>query len=187
MVGRLTWMVLLMVVLAGCGGGGTAVTDTAPESTAASSTAASETTTTTVEAGGIVPLEVPPCDLLTAEEVEAATGLLVEEVRDEPPISCVFDLASEAGEYIEVIIEDGQGRFGGAANLLSEYLLLVEDGEAEVVGDVGEQAVCCPFRAIAVDAGGGRFFAVAVGGGYGALAEPLEVLVTLAGSVLGRL
>lgn len=188
MTGRLTGMVLLAVIVVGCGEGGTAATTATPETTAASSTsAAPETTTTAAEADGIVPIEAAPCDLLTAEEVEGATGLSVEEVRDEPPISCDFDLGSEAGVYLQVIIEDGEGRLGGAANLLQEYLLLVDQGEAELVAGVGEQAVCCPFRTIAVDAGGGRFFAVGVGGGYGALAEPLEVLVTLAQAVLGRL
>lgn len=175
--------VVLLMVSAGCGGGSTAETTAPTETTVAPAT----TATTGVVDSGVVPLEVSPCDLLTAPEVEAATGLTVVEVRDEPPITCAFDLGPEAGVYIHTIIEDGEGRLGGAANLLQEYLLLVEGGEAELVADVGEQAVCCPFRTIAVDAGGGRFFAVGVGGGYGALAEPLEVLLTLARAVLGRL
>lgn len=175
---------VLVVLLAACGdGGSTAETTAAPDTTGAPET----TATTVAETGGIVPIDAAPCDLLTAEEVEAATGLTVEEVRDAPPIACDFDLGPEAGVYLQVIVEDGEGRLGGAANLLREYLLLVDQGEAEVVAGVGEQAVCCPFRAIAVDAGDGRFFAVAVGGGYAELAEPLEVLVSLARAVLGRL
>jgi len=177
MIGKPAGLLLVLVVLAGCGGGESAVETT--------TTAA--TTSSTVTGDPVVPIEVSPCDLLTAEEVEAATGLAVEEVRDEPPISCAFDLGTEAGVRIEVIIEDGEGRFGGAANLLREYLLLVDAGEAQLITDVGDRAVCCPFRAIAVDAGGGRYFAVAVGGGYGQLAEPLAVLVRLAESVLDRL
>jgi hypothetical protein len=64
---------------------------------------------------------------------------------------------------------------------------MVADGEAEFIDEVGEQALCCPFRAIAVDAGGGRFIAVSVGGGYTELAEPRDVLVSLARAALGRL
>ncbi len=170
---------VLLAVLPACGGGGSTAETAAPPTTSAPTTDAPE--------GSVVPITTAPCDLLTAEEVAGATGLTVEEVRDEPPIYCDFDLASEAGVYLQVIIEDGEGRLGGAANLLEEYLLLVEQGEAEMIAGVGEQAVCCPFRTIAVDAGGGRFFAVGVSGGYGELAEPLEVLVSLARLVLGRL
>jgi hypothetical protein len=181
MLRKLIGLAAVLLSLAGCGGGDAAET-TAPATTATTALAA-----TAAEGSEVVPIEAEPCDLLTVEEVEAATGLTVEEVRDEPPIYCDFDLGSEAGVYLQVIIEDGEGRFGGPANLLEEYLLLVDQGEAEMIGGLGEQAVCCPFRAIAVDAGGGRFFAVAVGGSYAELAEPLEVLVTLARSVLGRL
>jgi hypothetical protein len=60
-------------------------------------------------------------------------------------------------------------------------------GEAEPVAGVGAGAVCCPFRAMAVDAGAGRFIVVAVHGGYAVLAEPLDELTQLARLVLGRL
>jgi hypothetical protein len=173
-----------LLLVAGCGDGGGTVESTGPTDSIAATTVAATTAATGTE---VVPVDAAPCDLLTADEVAAATGLAVEEMRDEPPIGCAFDLGPEAGVYIAVIIEDGQGRLGGAANLFREYLLLVDDGEAEMVAEVGEQAVCCPFRTIAVDAGGGRFFAVSVGGGYTELAEPLEVLVSLARSALGRL
>jgi len=180
-------VIVLLMVSAGCGGGGTAESTGAAETVASTSPASTAPAATEPEGDDVVPITTPPCDLLTAEEVEAATGLPVEEVSDEPPIACDFDLGAEAGVHIQVIIEDGAGRLGGAANLLREYLLLVDQGEAELVDGVGEQAVCCPFRTIAVDAGGGRFFAVGVGGGYAELAEPLEVLISLARSVLGRL
>jgi hypothetical protein len=189
MLRALVGAIVLVLVLAGCGASGGTAEPSVATGGSVTTTQAATTQAAITTAGGdeIVPIDAAPCDLLTADEVAAATGLAVEEVRDEPPISCDFRLGPDAGVYIEVIIEDGQGRLGGAANLLSEYLLLVEDGEAEVVADVGEQAVCCPFRTIAVDAGGGRFFAVGVGGGYTELAEPLEVLLSLAKSILDRL
>jgi hypothetical protein len=184
MARALAVLIVLLLLVAGCGDGGGTAQTTGPTDGVATTTLAA----TTAAAGDeVVPLDAAPCDLVTADEVAGATGLTVEEVRDEPPISCAFDLGPDAGVYVEVIVEDGQGRLGGAANLLREYLLLVEDGEAEVIADVGEQAVCCPFRTIAVDAGGGRYFAVSVGGGYTELAEPLEVLVSLARSILDRL
>jgi hypothetical protein len=180
---KLIGLTALLLAMTGCGDGGAAEESSVTADTVVTTVSA----TTTLPESGVVPIGAAPCDLLTAQEVEAATGLSVLEVLDDPPITCLFDLGAEAGVDIAVIVEDGAGRLGGAANLFREYLLLVDEGEAEVITGVGEQAVCCPFRTIAVDAGGGRFVAVSVWGGYNELAEPLEVLVSLAGSVLGRL
>ncbi|MCJ7725836.1 MAG: DUF3558 domain-containing protein [Acidimicrobiia bacterium] len=144
-------------------------------------------TTVAIPDPGITPIEIAPCELLTAEEVADATGYPVTGVRDEPPISCVFDLDTGGNVFVFVSIEDGMGRFSGAANLFEQYTLLIGDGETEAVDDLGEGAVCCPFRTMAVDAGGGRFVAVGVSGSFDALAEPLEALNTLAEAILARL
>lgn len=167
------------LLLAACGADTTATTTAPPDTTVA----------TTVAAGdpGIVPTGVAPCDLLTAAEVSAATGFEVTGVRDEPPLDCVYDLETGSNLLVFVSIEDGMGRFGGAANLYEEYLLLVGDGETEMVDGLGEGAVCCPFRTLAFDAGGGRFAAVGVSGTYAGLAEPREALQALAEAMLGRL
>jgi hypothetical protein len=174
-------LMVMLAVMTACGGS----SDTGGDSPEAEPDAVA--TTSASETAEVVAMDIAPCDLLTADEVAAATGLAVEEVRDEPPIDCVYDLGADAGVDVYVTIEDGQGRLAAPANLLEEYLLLVADGEAEVVTGVGEQAVCCPFRAIAVDAGGGRFIAVSVGGLYTELAEPRDVLISLAETALGRL
>ena len=116
-----------------------------------------------------------------------ATGFEVTGVRDQPPLDCVYDFAPGSNVFIFVSIEDGMGRFGGAANLYEQYQLLVGDGETEMVEGLGEGAVCCPFRTLAFDAGGGRFAAVGVSGTYATLAEPREVLETLAEAMLARL
>ena len=155
-------LMVMLAVMTACGGSSDTGGDSPEaEPDAVATTSASASASETAE---VVAMDIAPCDLLTADEVAAATGLAVEEVRDEPPIDCVYDLGADAGVDVYVTIEDGQGRLAAPANLLEEYLLLVADGEAEVVTGVGEQAVCCPFRAIAVDAGGGRFIAVSVGG-----------------------
>jgi hypothetical protein len=135
----------------------------------------------------VVPVDASPCDLLTADEVAAATGFTVQDVLDQPPISCAFDLGTEAGVDIFVTTEDGQGRLTGAASLFESYSAMVANGDAEFVANVGEQAVCCAFRTIAVHAGGGRYIAIGVNGSYAQLAEPREVLVSLAQAALGRL
>lgn len=177
-------------VFAACGGSeaDTDTTDAAAQEADAPTAAAAPTASEqTSPSGDVVPVEVAPCDLLTADEVQAATGLPVVEVRDEPPIDCVFDLGDDAGVEVWVTIEDGQGRFRGPANLFTQYMLREADGEAEGIAEVGERAVCCPFRTIAVDAGGGRFIAVLVNGGYGELAEPRDALVSLAQTAVDRL
>ena len=183
MTRRIAGLVIMLAMMAACGGGD----DTGGDSAEAEPDAGTVAPTSATETAEVVAMDIAPCDLLTADEVAAATGLAVEEVRDEPPIDCVYVLGADAGVDVYVTIEDGQGRLAGPANLLEEYLVLVADGEAEVVTGVGEQAVCCPFRAIAVDAGGGRFIAVSVAGVYSELAEPRDVLISLAETALGRL
>jgi hypothetical protein len=130
-------------------------------------------------------VEVPPCDLVNVDEVAAAAGLSVAESRDEPPISCVFDFGEEAGVAIFVHVDDGEGRFGAPAALFDDYMA---EGSAEIIPDLGVAAVYVEgFRGLAVDAGGGRFIALGVNGGYGELAEPRDVLIALATAALGRL
>jgi len=167
-----------MLLLVACGG------ETSPDTTAGPDAATTTSATATAEPG-IVPVEVPPCDLVSVDEVAAAAGLTVAEARDEPPISCVFDFGEEAGVAIFVNVDDGEGRFGAPAALFDGYM--AEEG-AEIIPDLGVAAVYVQgFRGLAVDAGGGRYIALGVNGGYGELAEPRDVLVTLAGAALGRL
>lgn len=146
-----------------------------------------ESTAGPAEVAEVIPVDVAACDLITASEVAAATGLAVQDVVDDPPVGCIFDLGEDAGVDIFVTIEDGQGRLRGAANLFESYTAMVADGEAALVADVGEQAVCCAFRTIAVHAGGGKYIAIGVNGGYAQLAEPLDALTALAQNAVGRL
>ncbi|MCB2223177.1 MAG: DUF3558 domain-containing protein [Actinobacteria bacterium] len=171
-IGGFAMALLLAASLAACGG------DDAP--------ATAPPTTATV-AQDVVPFDGEPCSLLSAEQVAQATGYPVTGVRDEPPVSCVFDLATGGNVFVFVSVDDGMGRFGGAANLYEQYLLLAGDGETETVDGIGEGAVCCPFRTLAFDAGEGRFFAVGVAGTFNALAEPLEELKALAAAMLAGL
>jgi len=84
-----------------------------------------------------------------------------------------------------VNVDDGEGRFGAPAALFDGYM--AEEG-AEIIPDLGVAAVYVQgFRGLAVDAGGGRYIALGVNGGYGELAEPRDVLVELATAALGRL
>lgn len=180
-------IIMMALAITSCGGSNeTQITEPAKTPDAAPTAPAPEATPQS-DQPGVIPVEVAACDLLTAEDVAAAAGLAVIEMRDEPPITCVFDFGDSTGVQLWVTIEDGQGRFAGPANLLSEYLLLEAKGDATVIADVGEQAVCCPFRTIAVDAGEGRFIALSVNGGYGELGEPRDVLVSLARLALERL
>lgn len=177
-VGTLFGAVLL---LAACGG--ESVSDTS-----VGTDAAAVTTTSAATEAEVVPVEAPPCSLLTADEVAAATGLTVAETRDEPPISCVFDFGEEVGVAIFVNVEDGEGRFAAPASMFDNYMGMVADGSAEIVPDLGVAAVYAQqFRGLAVDAGGGRFIALGVNGGYGELAEPRDVLIELAAAALARL
>ena len=173
------------LLLAACGDdGGAATTEAvAPPSTTASAPPTTVQATTTTG----IPTGVAPCELLTATEVAAATGYSVTGVRDDPPLNCIFDLDTGGNVFIFVGIEDGMGRFAGAANLYEEYTLLIGDGQTQAFPEIGGGAVCCPFRTMAIDAGDGRFVAVGVAGTFEALDEPLDALTTLADAILARL
>jgi hypothetical protein len=166
----------LVVVLASCGGD-----DSASDST--------PLTVPATDMSGAVTVDVAPCDLVTADDVEAATGLTVVAVDDTTldPTGCVFDLGLSADVFVE--IESGQDRFGGPAFLFANYMDSVEDGSAELIPGVGVAAVYSPsFRGLAVDAGQGRFIAVGLNGGYPEqLAEPRQILVDLALAAATRL
>jgi hypothetical protein len=175
----LVWGTALLLVA--CGGDG-----------ASDTTAPAATTTTTSVTGtaepGIVPVGVAPCDLVTGDEVAAATGLTVAQVKDEPPVSCVFELATEPLVAIFVTVDDGQGRFGAPSTVFDDYTARIPEDGAEAIPGLGDGAVYAPsFRGLAVAAGGGKFLAFGVNGGYTELAEPRDALVTLAHDALGRL
>jgi hypothetical protein len=182
---------VLMMLLAACGGNDDAAT------TAGANTQAESTTTTAVESGStssattgadVVPIAAAPCDLLTADEVEEATGLPVVEVIDEPPITCLFDLGADAGVDLFVVVEDGEGRLRGPAAVFAAYAELVADGEAEPIDGLGAAALYAPgFRGLEVDAGGGRFVGIGINGGFTELADPRDELITLARLMLSRL
>jgi hypothetical protein len=126
--------------------------------------------------------------LVTAEEVAAASGFAVEAGREEPPLGCRFDLSDVSGVHVAVILDDGRGRMGGAAAIYAGYRELVAEGGAEEVPGLGVSALYSPsYRGLAVDAGGGRYLAFAVGGGYQALEEPKAALVDIASAALARL
>ncbi len=174
-----------LIVLSACGDDGGPATSSPLTTSAAATTVTTTPEPTTV---AVVAVEVAPCDLLTADEVGAAAGLAVAEVVEEPPITCVFDLGTDAGVDVFVAVEDAQGRLGGPAALFDGYADLVETGEAEAISGLGEAALYAPgFRGLAVDAGGGRFIALGVNGGHQQLQDPRDVLVSLAGLALGRL
>jgi hypothetical protein len=125
---------------------------------------------------------------LSVADVVAATGLEVLEAHNEPPISCVFDLGPDGTEAIFVSLEDGEGRSIGPAAVFDSYVELVAAGDAQEISGVGEQAIFAPsYRGLVVDVGQGDFIALGVNGGYGALSEPRDVLISLARSVLSRL
>ncbi len=184
--------VLVLVVAAACAAddGATGDDPVAPVETPATSAEPAPTdqvVTPATEAEEVSASELA-CGLLTPEEVEEATGLAVAEVREEPPIACVFDLGEDAGVEVFTSVDDGAGRIAGPENLYREYLLLEADGEAELVAGRGDGAVYSPqFRALAVDAGEQRFFAVGVSGGFQVLAEPRDAMVDLAATAIDRL
>jgi hypothetical protein len=171
-----------LMVLTACGGG---TPDPGPD---AASTSAADTTTASTTSGPDVVVVVDPCDLLTPDEVATATGLEVTEVLAGPPITCVFDLGPEAGVDVFIALDDGQGRLGGAEAVFAAYATLLEGGEAEAVGELGEAALYAPgFRGLAVDAGAGKFIALGVNGTYQQLADPRAALVELAAIAVSRL
>ena len=178
LVGILCVAVLL---LAACGG------DTESETTAQADAPATTTTSAAADVG-VVPLEAPPCSLVTADEVAAAAGLAVVESGVESPTSCVYDFGPDAGVAIFVNVDDGGGGFIAPSTVYDNYMAMVAEGTAEVIPDLGAAAVYSQgFRGLAVDAGGGQFIALGINGGYGQLAEPEDVLVELATLAVGRL
>jgi hypothetical protein len=183
MIGRLCAFAFVLMV-ASCGGDGASetVASSAPPTSTASTTSIAESDRP------VVAVEADPCELVTADEVASATGLGVEEVREEGPIGCLFDLGAEAGVAVFVTVEDGQGRASGPAAVFGSYEELEAQGDAEAIAGLGERALYAPrFRGLAVDVGGGGFIAVGINGGLGALQEPREALIALAEAALGRL
>jgi len=173
-----------LVILAGCGDDAVSSPDSSAHDASTSTTVVSITPPTT----GVVAVDVPPCDLLTAEEVSSVSGLDVEEVGEVSPIACVFNFGTEAGVQVVVTVDDGEGRLAGPAAVFEAYAALVEDGEAEAVAGLGEGAVYAPgYRGLAVDAGGGRFIGLAVSGGFQHLRDPRDLLVQLATAALRHL
>lgn len=184
MVRLLGSLVFVMMMLTSCGGGEDTTVTTATTTTAPTTATTTTTTTTVPIEPDVVAITTPPCDLLTADDVSSATGLTAAAGVDTPPISCTFDVGDDTGVTVFVTVEDQQLRIGGAASLFAAY----SDGGAEDIPGLGDAAVFSQaFRSLAVDAGGGRYIAVGVSGGYSELAEPRDALVELAAAVLGRL
>jgi len=130
--------------------------------------------------------EVETCGLLTADEVAEATGIAVLGVSDEPPMACVFDHEVETSVFISV--DDGSGRASGPEAIFESYLALVDAAEAELVADVGQEAIYAPgYRAIVVRAANESFVAIGINGGYGQLENPREALIALAQIALERI
>ena len=133
-------------------------------------------------------IETAPCDLVTSDEVATATGLAVGEATEQPPLSCVFPTGNDSGVDVYVNADDGQGRGSGPAAVFAAYGDLAANGSAESVAGIGEGAFYSQgFRTLVVDAGGGRFIAVGVNGGYQALDAPRDALIAIATAALGRL
>lgn len=169
------------VLISACGGNESSPTTTSAESPATTPAA-------TVQETGVVAIEVPPCDLVTSEEVAAATGLNVGAGSDQPPISCVFLIGDDTGVDIYLNADDGEGRGIGPAAVFEAYKEMVAGGSGEAVTGLGEAAFYSQgFRTLVVDAGGGRFIAVGVNGGYQELDSPRDALVSIATTALGRL
>jgi hypothetical protein len=174
-----------IVLAGGCGGDdatsdppSAAVADTDPEPAAPS------------DSDSVVAIELAPCDLVTSEDVAAVTGLTAVTTGADPvlgPNGCVFDVGLSADVFVS--IDDGQGRMTSPAAMFGFYMDDVSDGAAQLIPELGSPAVYSSgFRALAVDAADGRFFAVGLSGGYpDEFAEPREILVTLAAAALERL
>ncbi len=132
-------------------------------------------------------MDVAPCDLVTAADVEAATGLTVVATDDDPILpsnGCVFDVGVSAEVFVSV--DDGQGRSTGPAALFEAYL---DTDGAEMIPDLGTAAVySSAYRTLVVDAGDGQFFAVGLSGGYPPeLEADREILLALGLDALARL
>lgn len=183
----------LSVALVGCGGDdatsdttSSTLPDAAPAEDADAATP--DTTDPAADVATSDEVAVPaaaadPCELVIADDVEAATGLVVVAVDDTAldPTGCVF----EFGLTADVFVETG----GLAGFMFTNYEDLVDGGTAELIPDIGVAAVYSPgFRGLAVDIGQGRFFAVGLNGGYPEeLADTREVLVALASAAAARL
>ncbi len=137
-------------------------------------------------AGAAVAIDLPPCDLVTATEIETITGFAVDQVSDAPPIDCRFDLVADSDLYIVTTIDDAQGRLGGPAAVFQRHDDEGSDSPFEPVENVGERALYAG-RGLSVDAGGGRYFFIGVGGQYLELAEPRDQLTALAELALARI
>ena len=136
-------------------------------------------------AGAAVAIDLPPCDLVTTAEIETVTGFAVEQVTDTPPIDCRFDLVADSDLYIVTAIDDAEGRLGGPAAIFLRHEDEGSESPFEPVEQVGERALYAG-RGLAVDAGGGRYFFIGVGGQYLELADPRDQLITLAQAALAR-
>ncbi|MEZ5115197.1 MAG: hypothetical protein R2737_02910 [Candidatus Nanopelagicales bacterium] len=208
MTGRLARVVAVGLavggLVAGCGGSSeptgsvpaspdrTASGDVAPDVTATQDVPASEAADLPGDASAeavVLPAQpvawdVDPCSLVTAAEVEAATGETVTGTAEQPPITCLYTLD---GVDVFVSVEDGEGRMGGPAAVYEGYLGWLPTGEAVEVEGVGESALYAPsVRGLAVHVGDGRYLAVGVNGGFSVLAEPQQALVEVANAAVGR-
>ena len=166
----------VVVLLGACG-----------EDESAPTSVAADASTTTAQTG-VVAIETPPCDLVSPDEVAGATGLAVGDATDQPPLSCIFPVGDKSGVDVYVNADDGEGRGIGPAAVFAAYEEMVADGSSEAVGGIGKAAFYSQgFRTLAVDAGGGRFIAVGVNGGYSELEAPRDALIAIAVAALGRL
>ena len=137
-------------------------------------------------AGAAVAIDLAPCDLVTATEIETVTGFTVELVSDVPPIDCRFDLVADSDLYVLTTVDDAEGRLGGPAAVFLRHDDEGVESPFEPVENVGERALYAG-RGLSVDAGGGRYFFIGVGGQYLELAEPRDELIALAESALARI
>lgn len=189
MAGRTLVVALAVLVAGACGGDESIQTTTSSTTVPATTTTATGTDPpATTVTPAVVAVVADPCDLLTADEVEAITGHPVVEVRPYAPIGCDFDLGPELEVYVQTSVDDGMGRLAGPANLYADYSARHDEGTAEAVAVVGAAASYDPrFRAIAVDLGDGRYVAVGIGGRFTTLGEPREELTALAELMVARL
>lgn len=137
-------------------------------------------------ADAAVAVDLAPCDLVTVAEIETVTGFTVAAVTDTPPIDCRFDLVADSDLYVVATVDDAQGRLGGPAAIFLRHEDEGSESPFEPVENVGERALYAG-RGLSVDAGGGRYFFIGIGGQYLELAEPREQLIALAESALTRI
>ena len=129
MIRSIILVLVVAALLVACGGDDTTTT-TDPTTTTSTAPAPSPTTTAAAAGGDVVPVEVEPCALLTADDVGGATGLAAAVGREDGMITCVFDIGADSGVAVFVAIDDGLGRLAGPASLYAAY---VEEG-AEALG-----------------------------------------------------